>query len=573
MGVPSYFSYIIKNHNKIIKKIFQMRTANIRFKRLYMDCNSILYDSFHSISASDIRTMSLEKFEDTILEKTKLKIEEYINKIQPSDILYIAFDGVAPFAKMDQQRNRRYKSWFQTKILVNEKCETTEKKTTSMFTPGTSFMKKLSHYMTTAFSKQEKHYKIKEIILATPEMPGEGEHKLYEHLRQNPIKNNPNSEKSNIAIYGLDADLIMLSLFHLYYCENIYVFREAPEFMKNALNANKHDTDIEDELWGLDIAQLGRSISNEMRCSCPDNHRMYDYVFLCFLLGNDFLPHFPALNIRTNGIQRLLDIYRNCIGNKPKCYLLSETMPPTIQWNEVSKLMMSLAKQEHGFILQEYAIRKKWGYRTPETLKTNPDKEKEEAFQNAPVIFREEEIFITPSLNGWEDRYYSRFFSRFSEDKVLSEKISENPQIKYDKKEICINYLEGLEWVCKYYTTGCPDWNWRYKYNYPPLLVDLAPYVPHHSTTFIKTNTKMFNSFSPYVQLAYVLPISQLHLLPKKHMEWLLQKYSDFYPEKNIKFQWAFCRYFWESHICLPEMSEEILEKLDNEFRQLSVSV
>ena len=528
MGVPSYFAYIIKNHIKIIRKIKQLIQDRVYFQRLYMDCNSILYDVFHSIKDPENETENA--FHQMILEKTVIKIEEYIQQIQPEEILYIAFDGVAPFAKMEQQRNRRYKSAFQSQIMGDKKAST------SIFTPGTKFMKKLSDYIINAFSGKETYYRVSQIIIATPLEPGEGEHKLYDHLRQYPAKS------SKIARYGLDADLIMLSLFHLNFSENIFVFREAPEFMKSALNPGSGNGNEKNEIWGLDIAQFGRSISNEMRCSFPDNHRMFDYVFLCFFLGNDFLPHFPALNIRTNGIQRLLDVYRQCIGNKANTFLISKTYPLSIQWKEVSRFVHELAKNEHEFIIQEYDVRKKWDYLAK---KMDHNEILEETMQNAPVIFRQDETYICPFEKGWEERYYVSFFEK--EDK---------------KKDICVNYLEGLEWVLKYYTNGCPDWRWKYHYTYPPLLKDLSPCVPTYKIDFIKENNHL--AVSANVQLAYVLPKDQLHLLPKIYQKLLLEQYIHLYPEKNYKFKWAFCRYLWESHICLPDIPIEEIDKKFN---------
>ena len=293
MGIPSYFSHIIKNHSHVIKKNIGNGNSNIPFERLYMDCNSILYDSYHEVyNNNDNYSIPIpeEDFYQYVLEKTVQKIDDYIRRLKPTHLVYIAFDGPAPVAKMEQQRNRRYKSWFQTTYSMGEPSQ--KKIPSSIFTPGTIFMQKLCVYMKNHFGI--KQHPLLQIILATPDEPGEGEHKLYEHLRKTPLLTND----KNIAIYGLDADLIMLSLFHLSYTNNIFVVREAPEFMKSS--GITTDTN---SLWGLDIAQFGRSIANDMACSYPDNHRMYDYVFLCFLLGNDFLPHFPALNIRTYGIQ------------------------------------------------------------------------------------------------------------------------------------------------------------------------------------------------------------------------------------------------------------------------------
>jgi 5'-3' exonuclease len=125
-------------------------------------------------------------------------------------------------------------------------------------------------------------------------------------------------------------------------------------------------------------------------------------------------------------------------------------------------------------------------------------------------------------------------------------------------RDICINYLEGLEWTMKYYTTGCPDWRWRYKYNYPPLLNDLIHYVPLFETEFV--SQKVQNPVSELVQLCYVLPRTSLNLLPNKFRIELLSQHDDWY-KGNCEFVWAYCRYFWESHV---EMNNIEINELEN---------
>jgi len=60
------------------------------------------------------------------------------------------------------------------------------------------------------------------------------------------------------------------------------------------------------------------------------------------------------------------------------------------------------------------------------------------------------------------------------------------------------------------------------------------------------------------VQLCYVVPRSGLDFLPIKLKNYLGQHY-ELYPE-NCEFIWAFCRYFWEAHAELPDLSISFIE-------------
>lgn len=543
MGIPSYFSYIIKNYPNIIRNL-QFFKTNEGFEHLFMDCNSIIYDSVNTLINDDkYKGLSNSEFENVIIENVIHGIEKYIYTIKPTKSVFIAFDGVAPFAKMQQQRTRRYKSHFMNKINNQTNCIHWN---TSAITPGTEFMNLFSKRIELYFTNKERIYNLQKIIISCSNSQGEGEHKLMECIRTGYCKDD------NIALYGLDADLIMLSIFHLKYCKNIWVFREAPEFIKSSIPVSILN-DASD-LYFLDIDLLADSIVNEMNCINPDKHRVYDYVFLCFLLGNDFLPHFPAMNIRTHGIQALMDIYRLHIGNSYDKFLISKTNG-AIQWKNVGLFIKEISKNEHQLLINEYNVRDKFDKR--HWLDTT-EQEKNDLILNIPVIYRGIEKYISPNEYGWEKRYYKSLFH---------ENLNTIHDINSDfLKNLCNNYLEGLEWVFKYYSSGCPNWKWKYNYHYPPLFNDLIKYIPHFETDFI-THDKISNSaFTPELQLSYVLPISQLDLLPKNISSFLKSNYIELYPE-HYEFHWAFCRYFWESHPLLPEIPIELLQQWDIQFK------
>jgi len=549
MGIPSYFSYIIKNYTNIIRK-FKDINDNSKIDHLMMDCNSIIYDAYRIIETDHkIKPIDPSVVETLLIQYVLEKIRHYIHFISPTKSVFITFDGVAPFAKMSQQRTRRYKTEF-SKILDQQNVENISQSTplwnTTSITPGTTFMRSLTNAIHSEFKDQEKKYNIEKIYISCSDEPGEGEHKLFDKIR------NDISTDETIAVYGLDSDLIMLSIFHIQYTKNIYVFREVPEF-KSILPAD-HKFEPNEKLF-LDIQLLHESIFEEMG-SLNKEQSVHDYIFMCFLLGNDFLPHFPCLNIRTNGIRNIMSLYKEHIGKFENRGLVSIT-DGTIQWLNVKILFNEIAKQEHRFLLHEYTLRDKmdgriWADNTPE--------EKAQLLLNTPIIYRQTEKYINPKDSGWENRYYKTLFHL--------EKKSTN-EINNKKREICINYMQGLEWVFKYYTIGCPDWKWKYNYSYPPLFTDLVHSIPSDNTTEFILPHENNQPFSPYLQLAYVLPGSQLSLLPYEMTQYLRKNYYAFYPA-DYEFLWAFCRYFWEAHPILPDIPNSVLQELDVILREMS---
>ena len=131
MGIPSYFSHIIDKYSKIVKQKQNVE----KIDNLFMDCNSIVYDILRSIESMT------DDFEDILIKSVISKIEDYIQEIKPSKCVIVAFDGVAPFAKMNQQKSRRYKSDLMSKKNIIKKSINWS---TSNITPGTNFMNNLS---------------------------------------------------------------------------------------------------------------------------------------------------------------------------------------------------------------------------------------------------------------------------------------------------------------------------------------------------------------------------------------------------------------------------------------------
>jgi 5'-3' exonuclease len=556
MGIPYFFSYIIKNHKNIVNK-FKKQT-NIKYDNFFLDSNSIIYDVVQTNDVKKYNEQSMRNINDIqyfIIEKVIEKIEYYISLINPSGCVFIAFDGTPPLSKLEQQRTRRYKSWYSNKIKKNIDDIFNENKEKSNFdtihiTSGTEFMNNLSSRMKNYFYSVDyiKNKNYKKIIFSGSDECGEGESKIFEYIRNNKILFTNNSKN---VIFGLDSDLIILSLNHIYLNNryiNIYLFRESHFFNNSNINDNNNNENKKDDIYLLNINELSKYILIELNKNIHLKYQNYsikrikDYIFLSFLLGNDFIHGHVSLNIRLYGFEKILNIYKNTIMTKKDIYLIENNK---IQWNNVSTFFFFLEKEEKKNIISVFEKRNRnekkiYDIKTPEKMY--------EKFELIPNYKRENEKFIDPYKKDWQNRYYQTLFD-----------IEVNEITTNYKKEICINYLEALEWIFKYYTDKCPNYYWKYNYNYSPLLEDILKYIPLNNEFEFITN-KENNTIKPLTQLLYVLPQENMKQLYPDIYKKIIEKYPNYYTD-NPEFIWSFKKYFWE---CSPKLPNIDINSLEN---------
>jgi 5'-3' exonuclease len=241
-----------------------------------------------------------------------------------------------------------------------------------------------------------------------------------------------------------------------------------------------------------------------------------NYCFLCFLFGNDFMPHFPSLNIRNDGIPYLLEVYK-----KIKVELVSTT----VNWDSFRTLCLELMKNEDERIKMNIEWKKK--------LKVHPLTAEEE-LNVLPVRDRMREEYIGNNLN----QYYPFLFGQ--EDK--------NP---------CTNYLQMLEWTWFYYNGTCKDYYKMYEFSHAPLFKSLVKYIPCFDEVVLKVN----NEAPPLAltQLIYVLPYQDYHLVPIDTFR-IVQKFPNL-SELYFPIHYDFCKFFWESHVSFNYMNVVELNK------------
>ena len=539
MGVPGFFKWLlVKYKNKqFIKNKYE---TNCDFDSLLIDANCLLHPQCFKILNENPHLNNHDTLENKMINQCIIYLNEVINYINPNKEVFIAIDGVAPIAKMKQQRQRRYKS-VNDKILFDNIKKKHDKEITtywnnSAITPGTKFMKKLTNRII-SYCKELKEKKKIKIIFSTAETPAEGEHKLLQHIR------NSNNDYKYV-VYGLDADLIFLSLSANK--DNIYLMRESNELNKNNKEIfNLVEIDI---LKNCIIEQINEII---MKDELDKENIIKDFIFICYFLGNDFLPHIPSIDIKCfdknniNGLDLVLQAYANTFDSLDKYLIINENN--NIKYNlEFLQLFLDYLSSFEDEFFKNLNNKDKRYYKINLSDSYEIEKNKIEN-----LLFKIEDNIELGKDN--QDDYKFRYYKNY-----YNSEINQNELVKYS----CYKYIEGLIWVANYYFNKCESWDWYFPFDHAPFVSDLADNLKRFNLDEIKFNKESV-PLKPVEQLLCVLPNKSNYLVPKEY-RWLMKDINspiiNLYPD-SFEIDLLYKSKYWEGIPILPDLEVDSVKK------------
>lgn len=435
-------------------------------KSLSLDFNSIIHgaaadtygysrdsnpDIVKLIAKADKGSLELQLFENIAKQ-----IKKIVKAVKPKELLVLAVDGVVPFAKMQQQRERRYKATVKpSSPYFDSNC----------ITPGTPFMERLDNYLQRWIYSSRLKLPPK-IIYSGHLSPGEGEHKIFQMMRDNDA--NIYDPDGKHVVYGLDADLVVLSLLSKL---NIYLLRN-----------DVHDI--------VHINSLATGLVGDMKTPTA----IEDFCFMVTLLGNDFIPRPVAVEGLSEGMEALMLVYRSLmiqlIGDEGIIYDNFKTFLNVLASRE-NTLLEDVSKKSHRYESRMFKL----------------------SITEVPIVKGIQKIFDPARFR---DAWYINALR--SQDNELAVTLSAILNLPADKmmyakgtiNDMCFKYFEGIEWIYGYYTQGPKsiDDKWFYPFFHAPLFRDLNVFSQSHD--FLGTSQIVRQStgqkFSVLHQILIVIP-------------------------------------------------------------------
>lgn len=314
MGVPKFYRWISERYPCLSEVVKEHQIPE--FDNLYLDMNGIIHQCSHP-NDDDVH---FRISDDKIFADIFHYLEVLFRIIKPRKVFFMAVDGVAPRAKMNQQRGRRFRSAKEAEDKIKKAIEKGEslpseaRFDSNCITPGTEFMARLHEhlkYFVNMKISTDKSWQGVTIYFSGHETPGEGEHKIMEFIRSQKAKpdHDPNTRH---CLYGLDADLIMLGLTS--HEAHFSLLREEVRF--GGKKTQRICAPEETTFHLLHLSLMREYIDYEFSLLKDKITFQYDieriiddWILMGFLVGNDFIPHLPHLHINHDALPLLYGTY------------------------------------------------------------------------------------------------------------------------------------------------------------------------------------------------------------------------------------------------------------------------
>ncbi|XP_011642826.1 5'-3' exoribonuclease 1 [Pogonomyrmex barbatus] len=580
MGVPKFFRYISERYPCLSEVIKEHQIPE--FDYLYLDMNGIIHACSHPSDDVCFRIS-----EEMIFKNIFHYIEVLFNMIRPQKLFFMAIDGVAPRAKINQQRGRRFRSAKdaevqEAKALAKGIPIPNEKRFDSnCITPGTLFMaqlgEQLKRFVEHKISTDDAWKKCK-VLFSGSEVPGEGEHKIMDYIRYMKASKDYDSN-SRHCLYGLDADLIMLGL-----CShepNFSLLREEVKFGKQQVKTTPEET----KFCLLHLSLLREYIEHEFsplknKLSFPfDIEKIIDdWVLMGFLVGNDFIPHLPNLHIANGALPILYRAYMEVLPTLEG--YINEV--GTLKLDRFEKFMEKLSRLDVEQFNEQYADIKFFESKTgrrPNESERHVYKKSEDSDTASPKKtqnkdldalikstaemslgnFDDDDIFIEDrDMDLIDDEsdsdIYNMEFVQHKRDYYMNKLEYENVDEEVLRSQ-AEGYVRAIQWNLHYYYHGCCSWSWYYPHHYAPYISDIKDFKD------LKLEFELGEPFLPFQQLLAVLPAYSKDLLPEAFQSLLIEESSpiiNYYPH-NFKTDLNGKRQEWEAVVLIPFIDEKLL--------------
>jgi 5'-3' exonuclease len=500
MGVPKFYGQYITKETKAVKSRFNGSTSS-----LSIDMNGIIHQCAQKVfnyggkdEIEQVRrrqedlSVNIDILNQQCYDMITNDIADHVKRFKPKTLV-MAVDGPAPLGKIKQQRIRRY---------LNKSSDPTLRFSSAAISPGTLFMIGLDKHIH-RWMLRSKGILPKTTVYSSHLVPGEGEHKIMELMREGEVYGRDGGVH---VLLGEDADLMFLAL--LSPIKNIWVLRG-----RDYVDIDQLDRDIRGK--GIDVE---------------------DFVIIGFLLGNDFLPHIISLNDVSTTLSNALQAYKN---NGKKLVGLEGKLD-----REAFKdLVYTLALSE-SLCLKEIA----------QDTSANPIK----ALEQSKVITQ---YGYNADVNIDFNQFYSNWYYYALSPKVESSILPYDPDAYIGEagdiiKDVTRCYLNTIEWVFNYYRTGHKDINltWYYPYDFAPLLIDIAG--GNFTDDQLVEYDPVHKFFHPIQQLFMILGPHQAGLIPLKLGSLMTTTTSpliDLYPVSAYTSAEGY-KTDWQLDVYLPEL-------------------